>query len=78
MIRIDSSAAIGVLQRKGIGKIRHLDVADLWLQTAIRNKKMTVEKIEGSANDVDLLSKPLTSNGIQSIMERMGNEYKTV
>ena len=29
VVHIDSSAALGVLLRKGIGKIRHLDVADL-------------------------------------------------
>ena len=77
-VRIDSSAAIGVLQRKGIGKIRHLDVADLWLQTAIRNGRLIIEKIDGSENDADLMTKPLTANGIEAIMERLGNEYKNV
>ena len=31
-LRLDASAALGILQRKGVGKIRHLDVGCLWLQ----------------------------------------------
>ena len=75
VVHVDSSAAIGVLQRKGIGKIRHLDVADLWMQTAIRRGRLTVRKIDGSANDADLLTKPLTAHAISAIMERIGTEY---
>ena len=75
-VHIDSSAAIGILQRKGLGKIRHLDVADLWMQSAIIRKKLEVVKIDGSANDADLMTKPLTLNGITAIMERLGNIYE--
>ena len=74
VVHMDSSAALGVLQRKGIGKLRHVDVADLWLQTAVRNKKVEVRKIDGKVNDADLMTKPLTSVAINIIMERLGNE----
>ena len=76
VVHIDSSAAIGVLQRKGISKIRHLDVADLWMQSAIQKAQIAVQKIEGAANDADLLTKPLTAHAIADIMERMGTEYR--
>ena len=69
VVYIDSSAAIG-----GIGKIRHLDVADLWMQSAVQKKKIAVEKIEGAANDADLLTKPLAAHAIEAIMERIGAE----
>ena len=75
VVHIDSSAAIGILLRKGIGKVRHLDVADLWMQTAIRREKLELAKIEGAANDADLATKPLTGQGIADIMERLGTEY---
>ena len=60
--------------RKGIGKIRHLDVADLWMQKALREDKLQLKKIDGVWNDADLLTKPLTSHGIDTIMERIENE----
>ena len=75
VVHIDSSAAIGVLQRKGIGKIRHLDVADLWMQSAIRKGKLMVEKVDGAANDADLLTKPLAAHAMHTIMERLGTEH---
>ena len=75
IVYIDSSAALGVLQRKGIRKTRHLDVADLWMQTAVRKKKLEVRKILGTENDADLLTKPLTGTAIEVIMERLGTEY---
>ena len=74
-VHIDSSAALGVLQRKGLGKIRHLDVADLWMQKALRDGKLELKKIDGALNDADLLTKPLTANGIWVIVERIGGEF---
>ena len=32
----DSSAAIGICSRQGLGKVRHLDTHTLWVQQAVR------------------------------------------
>ena len=32
VIHIYATAAVGIARRKGLGKIRHLDVTDLWIQ----------------------------------------------
>lgn len=31
----DAKAALGILQREGVGKVRHIDVGILWLQKAV-------------------------------------------
>ena len=31
-LHIDAAAALGILERTGVGRVRHLDVASLWLQ----------------------------------------------
>ena len=31
-VRSDATAAIGIVKREGLGKVRHLSVADLWIQ----------------------------------------------
>ena len=36
----DATAAIDIAGRKGLGKVRHLDCTDLWIQDKIRSKKM--------------------------------------
>ena len=33
----DASAAIGITQREGLGKIRHLDISLLWIQQKIKD-----------------------------------------
>ena len=35
VIKVDSSVAIGIANRRGLGKVRHINVADLWLQDRV-------------------------------------------
>ena len=34
---VDAAAAIGVAQRVGLGKLRHLETQSLWLQESVRD-----------------------------------------
>ena len=43
--RSDSSAARGMTQRRGIGRVRHLDASMLWIQQKEREKILTVAAI---------------------------------
>ena len=36
---VDASAAIGICQRKGLGKVRHLDTQSLWIQDALQERR---------------------------------------
>ena len=53
----DSSAAMGMVARKGMGKVRHIEVGELWIQDAVRNKVLTVNKVKGDDNPADILTK---------------------
>ena len=53
----DSSAAIGIASRTGLGKLRHLEVRLLWLQELVRDKRLTLEKVDGKLNVADALTK---------------------
>ena len=44
-LHIDSSAALSIISRTGLGKAKHIEIQYLWLQEAVRNNKLTVEKI---------------------------------
>ena len=46
-VHIDSSAAIGVIQRQGCGKLRHVRVGDLWIQEKVSEGDLEVEKVGG-------------------------------
>ncbi len=53
----DSSAAIGICSRQGLGKMRHLDTHTLWIQQAVRSGRVDLRKILGEENPADLLTK---------------------
>ena len=52
----DSSAAMGMVARKGMGKVRHVEVSELWIQDAVRNNVLTVNKVKGEDNPADMLT----------------------
>jgi hypothetical protein len=56
-IYADSSAAIGICRRSGIGKVRHLAVGQLWVQERLRLKEFELHKVPGPHNPADLLTK---------------------
>ena len=56
-IEIDAKATLGMISRNGLGKMRHLDVAELWLQEAVRNKRFRIKKVPGADNTSDILTK---------------------
>ena len=58
-IHADSSAAVGICRRSGIGKVRHLAVGQLWVQERLRNRDFSLFKVAGSANPADALTKHL-------------------
>ena len=53
----DSSAARGMTRRTGTGRVKHLDIKYLWIQGAVRDGKLSIEKIDTSLNTVDLGTK---------------------
>ena len=56
-IKSDAAAAIGICKRRGLGKVRHLSVADLWVQDHIRTGDFVLNKVEGPKNPSDILTK---------------------
>ena len=44
-VHTDSTAAIGIVHRIGLGKTRHIEVQYLWVQDNVNRKMMKVEKV---------------------------------
>ena len=60
-LHIDSSAALSIISRTGLGKAKHIEIQYLWLQEAVRNNKLTVEEILSETNSSDLFTKHLAA-----------------
>ena len=72
----DSSAAIGICQRQGLGKVRHLDTQTLWIQQAVRAGKVDLRKIDGDKNPADLLTKhSITEARLEMLVKVFGCRY---
>ena len=67
----DSSAARGIIHRAGLGKLRHLETGFLWLQAAVKAKKLQVRKVLGTENPADLLTKHLSSTDMWKNIEKL-------
>jgi len=56
-IRSDATAAIGMCRRLGLGRVRRLATADLWVQQRVRSGEVTLGKLPGTENPADALTK---------------------
>ena len=53
----DAAAAIGICKRRGLGKARHMAVADLWVQDDIRSGDFILTKVKGPEHPANVLTK---------------------
>ena len=71
MVRLgtDSSAAKSFVSRRGLGRMRHLEIRDMWLQREVREGGLEVSKVHGEDNPADLMTKILN---VKDISSRLG------
>ena len=65
--RSDSSAARGMTQRQGIGRVRHLDASMLWIQQKEREKTLSVAAIPTDLNSADIGTKNLPKKRLRGL-----------
>ena len=56
----DRSAAKSFVNRRGLGKMRHLQIRNLWLQEEVEHGRLEVHKIKGEENPANLMTKILS------------------
>ena len=64
---MDSSAALGMVKRKGNGKMRHIKVGMLWIQQKSEEEELNYKKVDGKDNPGDLMTKHVP----QSVAEKL-------
>ena len=70
----DSSAALSMCSRIGVGKLRHVAVKSLWLQQAVADGSVGITKISGIFNPADVLTKPQSGDEMSRQLEHVGGE----
>ena len=75
-IHSDATAAIGICNRKGLGRIRHLAVADLWVQDKVKAGDFKLVKILGTENPADMFTKFISREDMEKHLTRVGCKWE--
>ena len=71
IVGIESSAAKAIAGRIGLGKMKHLEIRDLWLQKRVMDGKVEVCKVPGDKDPADLMTKVLSTSDILARLGKM-------
>jgi hypothetical protein len=75
-INTDASAAKGMANRRGLGKVRHIAVNQLWIQDRIAKGDLEVNKVNGKGNLADILTKHVNAEDIRVHLYRTGQSIE--
>ena len=70
-VKTDASAAKGIASREGLGKVRHMEVSQLWLQEKVMRKEVRAEKVVGGENLADALTKHISREDLEKHLRNM-------
>jgi len=68
----DSQSACRTTGKRGPGRMRHLDIKELWLQSEVRDGHIEVKHVPGDTNPADLLTKQLPAKKLDQMLELVG------
>ena len=73
-VLVDATAALAIVARQCVGRVRHLDTYFLWMQEKSRLGKIKLETVDGTLNGADLFTKALPWSIIEKHTARMDAE----
>ena len=71
-IYTDSSSNLAVISKRGVGRMRHIEAKDLWLQDQLRSKIIVMHKVASSENLADIFTKHLLPKQFVEKMSALG------
>ena len=69
---LDSAAARGIINRRGVGKVCHLSCRSLWLRERMADGSLVVSPVSGTTNPADIGTKRLNVNRMSGLMFLLG------
>ena len=76
VLQTDSEAAKSFVSRRGLGRMRHIEVRELWLQEEVRKGSVVVKKVQGNENPADLMTKFLKTSEVVDRLWKMDIHWK--
>lgn len=72
---VDASAALGIIERRGLEKVRHIETSHRWIQEAAVNRQVTFSKVKGQQVRADVMAKDLAPADIKRHTIAIGTEF---
>ena len=69
---LDAVAAKGMMERAGVGRVRHLGVRVLWIQGLVDDETILLHKIPTATNPSDLRTKSLSRARVRLLLYLLG------
>ena len=76
-LHVDALAALGIVERRGVGRVRYLDVVSLRIQEQQLHRVLEMNKVAGLENPADLLTKYLNRERIDACIDLIGYRFET-
>ena len=76
VVHTDSSTAKSVAGRKGLGRMRHVELKYLWVQESVSKGRTRMKKIPGFHNPADILTKPKERRELGRLLAKVSAYYK--
>lgn len=70
-LHTDATTGRAMATRRGLGKVRHIAVNELWLQEKVAKRQLTILKIKNNFNVADSFTKYLSKDEISQIVDFM-------
>ena len=67
-VHVDATAAMGIVERRGLSRVRHIEVDHLWIQEQEARRMLPITKVPGGDNPADLMTKNV---GIELAIKHM-------
>lgn len=66
---------LGITERRGSGKLRHIHIGLLWIQEKRANEEIKFHKIDGHINPADLMTKNMAGSTMDGHTNTIGVRF---
>lgn len=77
-IHSDSRSALDWLNKKGVGRLKHIELRQMWVQEAVMQERLRMIFVQGADNPADLLTKVLPGPRLRRLAQQVGMSYDEV
>ena len=74
-VGMDTNAAIGIVQRRGLNKLRHVELDVLWIQEQQARRSLPLRKVPGLRNPSDMMTKNVDQAHIDTYLDLLNLRF---